>query len=414
MKPRIAVLVFSSSETIQVGRDGRSDYSHDGLGWNGLSKILKDLSEPYEYCSGSTMDEYEHVLCSLCSFHDVLNLVSNSRKERKCKLHIGGPACNNINPIIPYIDTANFGRCDLGKINRIISGDRLPSVWRREDDPDFSGQYIVDAGSVEGLGDDETSLGCRQKCAFCFYSYWNGYATKNAGKTYTSGFGDHEDFFQCLDWQKCIRGGVTALDGVTESTRLRVFKPITAKTIRDTLMRSNDVKTDTLLRAKVYGIVGYPWESYSEIEKFDLPEICKEVEGSIKNKILMRMHFSHFIPFQKTPLWNSAYNWNDYRQWCISHRELYSGSKIRVLSGGTFMGSPSLAAMSTVLQRAGKSDTGVIRSIASSKFQSMPSSAQSMAMRRELNRFFTEQDKESIPNIKTPCKATGKQPEQAQ
>ncbi|MFA5407264.1 MAG: hypothetical protein WC343_00665 [Bacilli bacterium] len=404
MPKRVGVLVFSDSRTIHVGRDGRSNYSFDGLGLSGIGKIAAEIEGGVDFCSPATMDEYDFVLVSLTSFHDLLSLSANVPVKRRAKVVVGGPACNNINPIMPYIDVANFGRCDSGKINRVLSGESIPSVWRKSDDPDFSGQYEVDASNSTGLGADEGSFGCSQKCFFCFYSWWNGHVTKNADSSYRSGFGDHEDFFQSLKWDRAIRGAVTALDGVTQAARFRVGKPISTQDIKDVLLKSNEVDSGTLLRVKIYGILGYPWERQNELDKFDLIEAVKDVEPFIRKKILLKMHFSHFIPFQKTPLWASEFNWNDYREWCQTHQVLFRSDKISVYSGGTYMPSPSLAAVSTVLQRIGNDGGAFCRIAASKKFQSASSIDKERWLKKTYPGVFAKQDRESIPNVKTPWK----------
>lgn len=401
---KVGVLVFANKHSISVGRDGRKDYSFDGLSIKGLHKIISELDYPYEFCSRETISNYKDVICSLTSYHDVLNLVLNVPKNTKTRVHIGGPACNNIRPIIPYIETANFGRCDCGKINGIIDGVEYKSVWRKTSDPEFAGEYEVDGSSVDGLSSEESSFGCRQKCAFCFYSHWNKHTEKNHNGKYSSGFSSYEDFFQNLDWGKCLRGGVTALDGITEATRTKIHKPIKKRDIVDTLLRSNRIETETRLRVKIYCIAGYPWESSDEIEKLDLIAALKEVDADIKNKITIRMHFSHFIPFQKTPLWNAPFNFYNYRDWCLDHKLIYESENIRLFSGGTFTPSPSQAAQSTIIQRAKNSDTGIIERLASYDFQKLDSQRQVRIMKKELPRFFCEQTKESIANITTPNK----------
>jgi hypothetical protein len=398
---KIGVLVFADKHSISVGRDGRKDYSFDGVSGKGIHKILSELKRPYEFCSRETVNEYDDVLCSLTSYHDILNIVLNVPKNTRSRIHIGGPACNNIRPIRNYIATANFGRCDCGKINGIIDGEEYPSVWRKSVDPEFQGSYEVDGSSIDGLSVDELSYGCRQKCAFCFYSHWNKYTNKNDGDHYAGGFSSYEDFFQSLDWRKCLRGGVTALDGITEETRRKIRKPIKKQDIIDTLLRSNDVETNTRLRVKVYCIAGYPWESGDEIEQMDLVPALKEVEGNIKNKITIRMHFSHFIPFQKTPLWSASFNFSNYRSWCLDHKLIYESENVRLFSGGTFTPSPSQAAQSTIIQRAKNSDTEIIERIASHDFQRMDAARQVKIMKKELPRFFCKQTEESIHNIKT-------------
>jgi hypothetical protein len=397
---KIGILVFSNKSSIKVGRDGRKDYSFDGLKLNGLNKIIKELNYPYEYCSTATINNYDDVLVSLTSYHDVLNLILNVPKQRRAKIHIGGPACNNINPILPYIDSANFGRCDCGKINDIIDGRVDDTVWLKKTDPYFEGVYCVDVSARKGLGENENSFGCRQKCAFCFYSWWNGYINKIDNNHYNSGLNNYEDFFQSLDWNKCIRGGVTALDGTTEKTRRLIKKPIDKNVIINTLLESNKVITDTTLRVKVYGIVGYPWEVKDELRYLDLIDCIKSTESQLKNKIIIRMHFSHFIPFQKTPMWMVKFNFNNYRNWCLSNPVLYESRKIKVYSGGTFTPSPALAATSTIIQRCKKSDTKIIETLANKKFYNLNSDIKIRIFKKELMRFFVEQNEESIPNTK--------------
>ncbi|MCK9570081.1 hypothetical protein M0R72_14150 [Candidatus Pacearchaeota archaeon] len=399
---KIGVLVFSNKNSISVGRDCRSDYSFDGISGRGFKKILAELNRPYEYCSTETINNYSDVLCSLTSYHDVLNLVLNIPINKKAQVHIGGPACNNIRPILPYIDSANFGRCDNGKINGIIDGSEYQSVWYKSNDPKFEGKYEVDASSAKGLDDDEHAYGCRQKCSFCFYSHWNKHTEKNASTQYSSGFSTHEDFFQSLKWEKCLRGGVTALDGITEETRIKVRKMIRRKDIIDTMLKSNDIKTNTRLRVKVYCIAGYPWEDKNEIEKLDLLDVLQELYADLRNQITIRMHFSHFIPFQKTPLWNVRFNFANYRDYCLGHKLLFDKGGIRLFSGGTFTPSPSPSAQSTIIQRASNEDTKIIEKLASPKFQSMSSAWQIRVMSKELPRFFCEQESETIHNIKTP------------
>jgi len=405
VKP-VGILLFTHPDTIKVYRENTTNYSFDNKKGGGIKKVISELEVPYEFCSHSTMGNYDDVICSLTSFNDVLNLVINVPNNLKnTRIHIGGPACNNIRPIIPYIYSANFGRCDEGKINKILNHEPLKSVWYKDEDPDFSGEYEVDTSSVKGLGDNERSFGCPQKCAFCFYSHWNGYRTKGKDSHYGSGIEYEEDFFQCLDWPKIdkSRYGLTALDGVTEETRSRVHKKITRQDIKDTLLRSNEIESEKGFRLKIYLIVGYPWENKDELDKFDLPIIFKEIEDNLINKFTVRLQISHFIPFQKTPLWNVPFNFYNYRKWAKSHPRLYDSQKVRVFSG-VGNPSPALAGTSTILQRAWNDDTDVIRLLATKKFRRMKVSQQLSIMRRNFNRFFVEQNVETIKNIITPNK----------
>lgn len=401
-KIKIGVLVFAAKGSLKVGRCDRKNYFFDSFKYGGLNSILKNLKYDFEYCSSATLDNYDYVLVSLISFHDVLNLVNNISVRRRAKIIVGGPACNNIRGYLNYIDIANFGRCDSDKINRIIDGEKLNSVWRKSDDPNFDGDYFVDNAEIENLLESEKSVGCQQKCSFCFYSWWNGYTGK--GDHYTSGPGLREDFFQMLDWERCKGGGITAIDGVTEKTRLKVGKRIKYSDLTETLLRSNSVKYDKKLAVKVYCIVGFPWESAMEIKKLDLLKAVKEVQALLKNKIVIRMHFSHFIPFQKTPLWNMPFNFNNYREYCINNSLLADYGHIQIYSGGSYTSSAAIAAQSTVIQRAFNDDGKYVRALAGKKFQNFNHHQKMRILARDFSKFLKEQSEETIGNIKTKYK----------
>lgn len=406
LKP-IGVLVFSGSRIV-VGRADRSDYSFDGMDLCGLKKVLAESGLKYEFCSAATLNEYDHVVCSLTSFHDVLNLLLSVKPGKKPCIHVGGPACNNINPLIDVIDTANFGRCDEGKLARIISGEKIPSVWRKDTDPLFEAQYEVDSSSASGLSGKETSFGCPKKCSFCFYSHWNGHVTSGKGAGYASGkeFAKHnrEDFFKTLDWATANQGATTALDGLSERSRELVCKPCSTGEIKDKLLESNSVTASHSLRAKIYCIASFPWETEHELKESDITKAIADVANDLKNKMTLVLRISHFIPFQKTPMWYVPFNWADVRRQAKARPLLFSNERIRLFSGGTYTPSPAVAAQSTIIQRAGRADRKTLMVLASSKWRGLSSSMQCAAMRRELSRFFVEQSQESIPNITTPNK----------
>lgn len=397
---KIGILVFSGNDIIKAGRAGRKHYYYDSFEFKGMNRIKNELTYEYGHVSKINVNDYDFVLVSLISYHDILNLINTIPLNRRCKVIVGGPACNNIRGFIDYIDIANFGRCDAGKINAIINGDKLETVWRKDNDPHFEQDYFVDNAIQENLVDGEKSVGCQQKCTFCLYSWWNGYVGEKVN--YTSGFSNYEDFFHTLDWEKCKRGAVTGLDGVTEETRIRVKKFIRKSDITKALLKSNKVDfDDKKLRLKVYCVVGYPWESENEISKLDLIDCIKDVESELKNRIVFRMHFSHFIPFQKTPLWFVEFSFNDYRAYNIRNNLLYQTDRIQCYSGGSYTPSPAGAGQSTIIQRAFNSDCDVLRILASKKFQNLPSWNKINIMRKELNKFFIEQEQETIGNIKS-------------
>lgn len=351
---RVAVLLFQ--DPLVAGRDGRSSYAFDDVQNRGIRKICKELEQPYEFCTPDTMDRYEVVLVPLHSFLDIANVVLYLPESRKTRVVVGGPACHNIRPMIGRIDVANFGRCDSGKINRILAGERSPSVWRAADDPSFTQAYEVEHATPSGLDPSERMVGCHKRCAFCFYSWWNGPASVRS--RYSSGFGGHEDFFQTMDWDTAKRGAVTAIDGQTADIRRMVGKPLTVEQIAEILQRANDVQFDKTLRVKLYTIVGYPDEDETAAVETDMADACRIADESATREIVIAMKPSHFIPFQKTPMWAEPFNSTDMRPRAVDRPILFRGRRITLYSGGTYTPTPMRAALSTLLQRCRIADIG--------------------------------------------------------
>ena len=404
MAKPIGILQFQKKGRLSVGRKGKTITKTDGIYGVGFRKILSELKQPYEYCTTKTINNYDHVLCSLTSYHDVLLVVKNIPIERRSQIHIGGPGCNNINPILEHIDTANFGRCDNGKINNIIHGDEIKSVWCKKTDPGFEGQYFVDGSSASGLAGGEQSFGCPQKCGFCFYSHWNKFVKRKTANRYSSGVGNSEDFFQAIDWMKCQSGGVSAVDGMNQRTRDKINKPISSQDIIDTLLKSNEIQTKTLLRLKLYCIAGFPWETLQDIIEFDFIDIVKKLYKEIKNKIIIRINFSHFIPFQKTPLWRAPFNFTDFRDWCVNNPVLFEGENIKVYSSGRYTPSPSLAAVSTIIQRATKKHAWLLKILSNDNFLKKTSKDKLIFLKDNAGDLLCAQTIDSIQNIITPNK----------
>jgi hypothetical protein len=397
---KIGILIFTDKAKERAY--GKHDFFEAKKNW-GIKKIVSQLGYEYDFCSSATINEYEHVLVSLTSYYDILNLIRAIPIDRKCKIHVGGPGVNNIRGYLPYIDTAWFGRCDFGEINGIIEGVNYRSLWRKTDDQEFNGSYEVCKPTIEGLGktgwEEETSVGCKQKCKFCHYSWWNGYAEKQE-ESYKSGYTHYEDFFQHIDWS--MGRILTALDGMTEQTRLKVGKPISYEKIKEKLLETNKIKNrEKNITAKIYSIIGYPWEDENEIAKCDITKALNEIGHRLKNPLLLFFHFSHFVPMQKTPMWAVPFNFHNYWKDAKETPCLYSSDNIKLYTG-TSTTSPASAAEETIIQRAQNGDYKILQILASKKFQRLPASRKINSMRTELMRFFIEQDRESIPNIKTP------------
>ena len=366
------IVIWGRNGSIIVGRDGRT--SQPGVAAPGIASVVRHSRHLYRDILPFEAKPGDVGLLSLVSFHDVLNVIRHRHSLRKLYLIVGGPACHNIQPISHIASAANFGRCDGNKIDRIIAGESISSVWRKTD------KYVRETYTVDShivLGPRERSVGCKRKCAFCFYSWWNGLETSEQTVAYTSGSAPYEDIWDMLDWRNAIRGAVTALDGFTESTRNRIFKPISIERLVEKLCDADSIDTETLLRVKVYLIAGYPWETQADLDKCDLLDACRIADEKLKRaNIVIRLHLSHFIPFPKTPLWNVPFNIDvNARQWGMAKPILFSGRHITVHSGARYAPDPATAAASCCVVRATLRDSSQLECIASPRFNRMPAAA---------------------------------------
>lgn len=394
----IGVLVFTD---IVKGRILRKKNFFDSMEHYGFRKVLSELKYKYTFCSTQTIKNFDYVLISLTSFYDVLNLMANVPKNRgKTKIIVGGAGVNNIEPILDYIDVANFGRCDLGKINQIIEGEKLSSVWYKSKDQYFKEIYEVDLSNKEGLGDKEHGLGCRKKCSFCFHSWWNNFLTsKNSYDSLNFYGGGSEDFITQADFSKHLI--VTGLDGMTEQTRFKVNKKIKRNDIKKALLSLNDFdKNEKKTVMKLYSVIGFPWETETEISKCDLIPTCEEIDAQMKNKLIIKFQLSHFIPRQKTPLWAAKFNWNNYRKQADLKRNLFIGDNIQLYSG-LYNSSPIAAAEETVWQRCAYEDEKYLKIFIHKKYRRLNNLQKKILLQKQFHKFFVEQKEERIKNIKT-------------
>lgn len=359
-----AVVVWPSSG-IHVGRDGRT--RHVGIRGTGISHVIRRSAHLYHEAYPSELAAGQIALVPLISFHDVLNMVRFRADLERAHLIVGGPACVNIRPLTGFVSAAAFGRCDGGQIDRIIAGEALPSVWRAPE-PLRAARYVV--GEATELAPSETAVGCRRKCAFCFYSWWNRYTTRQSGLRYESGFHIYEDCWDTLDWRKAVRGAVTALDGFHADTRAAVNKPISSDAIVVKLLEADAVDTQTTLRLKLYLIAGYPWERNADLDANDLVDSFARADKRLRRaRIVVRLHISHFIPFPKTPMGHVAFNAAvNARQWAIERPLLYAGDHITVHTGGLYAPHPATAATSTVVMRASADDWSLLETMASPRW----------------------------------------------
>ena len=272
----------------------------------------------------------------------------------------------------------------------------------KDKDPFFEDIYYVDKNIM--LHNDEKAVGCKNKCFFCLYSWWNGYRNTNTG--YSSGYSYREDDFRSLSWNACNPPEylVTALDGMDEHTREKINKPISYKYILDKLCEINNYNKKSPQGLKLYQIIGYPWENKNAFDLCDFIKAAKRIDNKLRNELRIFMQISHFIPEQKTPMWFLPFNFNNYREEIKKYNGIvYDGQNIKIYAG-KLVSSPNKAMFETIAQRATKNDYILLKKLTSTKILNAPVCQKIKLFKKELNKYFGRQNKESFPNIITPWK----------
>ena len=231
----------------------------------GLKATLNELEEPYEYCIPQFINNYEYILVSLTSSLDVENIIYNfevhAPEEIESKVIVGGFGVININLIKPYIDVAVFGRAE-NQINEILYGKRFNNVWLKREDPELRGQYYI--RQPRYLVDGEKSVGCKNKCSYCQYTWIRRQLEIGTAYHPTNSINFQETDWKSLEVKKPGRYN-TAWDGFSEETRLRVNKRITDQDIIDKFVEVDKEKINGNIYLKIFQIVGYPFESKESV-----------------------------------------------------------------------------------------------------------------------------------------------------
>jgi hypothetical protein len=410
--PRRYCYLNLGTSGIKVRRAARSIYDYGR--YYGINKVISQSKHKYLKIGHKDIRPGDILLISLTATTDILSIIRYRNLLSKAeRLIIGGPACHNVKSFAFMIDAANFGRCDNNKIDRILDGETLDTVWTKSD-PDFQKVYRVDdeitlEGEVQlpncNVKYDELSVGCRKKCGFCLYSWWNGYKTSTGDSLKFTSNVEKEDFWETLDWNRGKISLITALDGFSEETRRKIFKPITKQNIIEKLLEA-DKSSETFLRVKIYLIAGYPWENQEDLEGLDLIDACRHVDQLLKRvRINIILQISHFIPFPKTPLWWVAFNDRvNARAWAgrAEKKYLFKGDRIVMYSGGPFAQHPATSAMACILMRAGVNDFPIVEMISSVKFQLTVANDKIKWMRDNAGHLLEEQKKEPVDYIRVP------------
>ncbi len=299
-KARIGILIMNNF----VDRESRKKKGFYNINVRnvGLTAILDELKEPYEYCPPAAINQFEYVLVSLTSVMDVENIVYSFEvygpSERKCKIVIGGFGVINIKLIVSYIDIAVFGRAE-GQINEILAGRKYPNVWRKADDPKFKGQYII--RQAQYLVKGERSVGCRNTCLYCQYTH----VRQSIGDAtlYDPGMITQETDWNGLEITKAGRYN-SAWDGWSDVSRKKVHKPVTNALIRRKLMEIDSLDIKGGINIKIFMIVGYPWESMETV-MYDIEQtttMLREIDVHLTRRIYLSFLCTPFSPEPMTPM----------------------------------------------------------------------------------------------------------------
>lgn len=298
----IAVLQLAGTvKTVQAARSTQ---------WSayGLSVLIDELGGNIGTCTPKTMDDYDVVLYSITSPVDQLSMAAElpDRQERKrSRLIVGGQGSYPIWGLSSMVDRVCFGRAEKAAEAICLHNDALPYCYDAHKDPHVTGRYEIRASS--GLHPKEGSLGCKQACTFCQYTYTRETIGQSETSAYNAGGQGHkvdEDTIATVDLTKPGRI-TTALDGWSESTRRKVRKGVTDSFFARRLRTATESINGTIV-LKVFQIVGYPWETIDSINADieHMREVLAEADLATKQtgRVVIMFVNTPFSPEPLTPM----------------------------------------------------------------------------------------------------------------
>jgi hypothetical protein len=259
----LTVAVLQLSGTVKVVQAARSTQ------WSayGLSVIIDELGGNVGTCTPKTMDNWDVVLYSITSPVDQISMAAelpdNSQRKRS-RLIVGGQGAYPIWALSTMTDRVCFGRAEKAANAICIEREPLPFCYDAAGDPKIVKRYQIRASS--GLYSQEGSLGCKQACTFCQYTYTRETVGQSDTSAYNAGSQGHkvdEDTIATVDLTKPGRI-TTALDGWSEATRRKVRKGVTDSFFARRLRTATESINGTIV-LKVFQIVGYPWETVDSL-----------------------------------------------------------------------------------------------------------------------------------------------------
>ncbi len=270
----------------------------------GYREIIKEISrtEPVEETTIENAGQYDILLLSITSPIEIEKILAlGYEKPKGQKVIAGGMCALNPWPLYDLVDVMVFGRAEgIGAV--ALSDKSMPYIWRKEEDPGVEGRYEI--RQMARALDGERAIGCPNKCLYCQYT-WIRQCTAIDG--YDPGMTRPED-----DWNRVEVSGpgryVTAIDGLSQSTRNRVHKPVSDEQIISKIRSIQERDLPSAVVMKVFQIIGFPWETPESVLR-DLAgfrDLMVRADSGCGGRVVLMLLFTPFSPEPMTPMEGEA------------------------------------------------------------------------------------------------------------
>lgn len=266
----------------------------------GYREVIKEISriEPVEDITIEDAAHYDTLLLSITSPVEIEKILAlRYRKPEGQRVIAGGMCALNPWPLYDLLDVMVFGRAE-GISAVALSDKSSPYIWRKDEDPGVEGIYQI--RQAARMLDGERAIGCPNKCLYCQYT-WIRQCSAVDG--YDPGMARPED-----DWNRVDVTGsgryITAIDGLSRSTRERVHKPVSDEQIINKIRAIQALNLPSAVVMKVFQIVGFPWETPESVLR-DLAgfrDLMARADSGQGGRVVMMLLFTPFSPEPMTPM----------------------------------------------------------------------------------------------------------------
>lgn len=324
MEKRVAFLVFPDWKKTR-----RKNGSLDGVSNIGaymLIDVAERAGRHIGFCSVDTATQNDIVLVSLTSIYDMLAFYREVRlhpdwqKPRKFRVLCGGFGLQNPFPVLDYVDSFWFGRCEDEFINwldivdyeheSLMRPDK-PKVCRIHQSPELYPHPIrLHNGIASNCDFTEKIMGCPNKCFFCHFSFSRKHikTSEHYNLKQYSHATQELDMFNLEELDYSCPKTTIGLDGMSERLRYMVNKRIPDQLVFDTIVsmsQKSEVKGEAFY-LKLYNITGYESETDEDYRSF--VELVRSTIPHLKKRCLLILHSTPLHPSCATPLVYSAVN----------------------------------------------------------------------------------------------------------